>query len=382
MASNHTQNGGESDPYVDMEPTFEKSMDIVERETVNSDDQVSLKKIFTLLFIFLIIILGGLSGVYYIFYGNPTNTVADGWNPTHVIPSSVEPQKTQNSDAVPLTTIADSVALTHSSLASIPLTISSHATQLTISKAQPSISIANNSQTHTADVMIQQLTVNASNDQTAMDVSSMLTRTTAINDLEPITPNLRITPVLYRSKIVDESKKLTEDKGDTETAIEDSDELTETKDKASIADASSSITKSEKKDGDKSEKTMAQLSTPLSQRRKPIVFRASIPLILMYPELTLNFNSFLVLLPDTPSNTFVNIDVSLKTSNEAVFKEIQDRKTFVRGAIFGILKRMFESVPMNTITNETIKNRIVKDINYVLINGTVDKVYITNFLTI
>jgi Flagellar basal body-associated protein len=74
--------------------------------------------------------------------------------------------------------------------------------------------------------------------------------------------------------------------------------------------------------------------------------------------------------------------VSLKTSNEKVFKEIQDRKTFVRGALYGILKRIFESNNQGMVSGESIKKRIVKEINYILINGTVDKVFITNYLTI
>jgi len=382
MAGNKTLNGGESDPYVDMDPSFNQSIDVVEKETANN--QVSLKKIFVLLMIFLIIIIGGISGVYYIFYGNPTEIVADGWNPSTQISIPSEEQK---AEPVPQSTSGNSVSLTQVSFATIPYTLSSHSatalitskelSKTALAKELPVTALASNLST-TISVSIQKLTMNTLSNQNAMTISNMFTRTTAINDLEPITPNLRKSPVVYRFAIVDESKDITEEKKDQEKAVVDSDEDKETEEKSSIAKTSAPLTETEKKE---KEKTIAE-TIPLEKRRKPIIFRASIPLILMYPELTLNFNSFLVLLPEKPSNTFVNIDVSLKTSNEAVFKEIQDRKTFVRGAIFGILKRMFESLPLNKINSETIKKRIAKDINYILVHGTVDKVYITNYLKI
>jgi len=396
MAKKDTILNDDSDPYVDMEPTFEQTMEIVENVPETLESQVSMKKIFFLLFLLLIIIMGGLSGVYFLFYGNSTEHIADNWNPP-VIPEKVEPQ-------LPPTPSEPEV-----------LTMSTIAKSLTDISNQKSITALETIQSQTINISDEQLsdvtspplatgyTTDAQESLNAISVSETLTpsqevtRTTAFNDLEPITPGLRSEPVVYRFKVIDDSEGITpnEDTDDIFSSDEDTDEdVDEESDKVVEASdnttetsditkaTATSVTETEVETTEEKSKELAAIQEPLGKRKKPIVYRATIPLILMYPELTLNFNSFLLLLPDKPSKTYINIGIALKTSNESVFKEIQDRKTFVRGAIFGILKRLFESTPVTEISGESIKKRLKKEINYILITGTVDDVYITNYLSI
>jgi len=388
-------NTKDADPYVDIDPDFNSSVEIVDRK--DSDDQVSMKKIVILLLLFIIIISGGLASVYYLFYGTSTDIIADNWHAPIVT--------TTTSTTIPAQTFVP-VSLGSSLPASMTLSVSQQSltssdqqsltssgmlyslTNYSASNAQPSLTtnISN------AQIALTSLTMNTSGAEnaltelnaisieTALTENIKIVRKTIMNPLEPLTPNLRSSPVLYRYRIADESDIITEtsdeiaEDTDEETEEEVSDQLTDTTEKKS--ETADSLTKTEKSD----KKEVAQ--SPLSDRRKPIVYRAAIPLILMYPELTLNFNSFIVLLPDAESKTYVDISVSVKTSNEKVFKEIQDRKTFVRGAIYAILQRIFETNKGQYISGEDIKKRIIKDINYILINGTVDKVFITNYLTI
>jgi flagellar basal body-associated protein FliL len=375
MATKDTVIIEDSDPYVDMDPAFEDTgMEVVEQVPDNPKSQVSMKKIFFLLFLLLILVLGGLSGLYFLFYGNPQEHIADNWNP----PVPITPEKTAPQLPPETTEPTDlTMATLSKSLTEIGTT---HQSITDIGSDMLTFGLTN--------VQSEGLTFSklASAENLTLQTSKEVTRTFAFNDLEPITPGLRSEPVLYRFKIMSDLKAITptdddivsEDDTDETDTVEESEDVSETKELTSATASAPSLTETKE---DKS-KDLAAIPEPLGKRKKPIVFRATIPLILMYPELTLKFNSFLLLLPDVPSNTYVNIGVALKTSNEAVFKEIQDRKTFVRGAIFGILKRLFESAPVKDISGETIKKRIIKDINYVLIHGTVDDVYITNYLAI
>jgi len=381
----------DSDSYVDIDTDFDSSVEIVENN--DSDDQVSVKKIIILLFLFLIIISGGVAGVYYLFYNSSSEMVADNWHAPIVTPTTSTTIPTQPDTLSMAATLPSSMTFSVNQQELTPsaqqtLTASNMRYALTnyaASNAQPSLTtnISNAQVSLTALTMnttsiqsgITELTLNTVNIETALTENEKIVRKTIMNPLEPLTPNLRSTPVLYRYKIAGEVKGLTET-GD-EFADEASDQITDTAEKKSETAASLTKTDTDKKD----KKEVAQV--PLTNRRKPIIHRAAIPLTLMYPELTLSFNSFIVLLPEVESKTYVDISVSVKTSNEKVFKEIQDRKTFVRGAIYAILQRIFESNASGKfIAGEEIKKRIVKDINYILINGTVDQVFITNYLTI
>ena len=381
-------NTNDSDPYVDIDPDFNSSVEVVEQKETGSDDQVSIKKIILLLFLFIIIISGGLAGVYYVFYGTSSEMVADNWHvPIATTTTSttipVQPLSLVATLPASMTLSVSQQALTSSGIQGLTSSgILYSSTNYGASSAQPSLTtnISNAQISLTALTMnagsvqaaLTELTLNSVSIETALTESQKIVRKTIINPLAPLTPNLRSTPVLYRYRIASEIEKLTAT--DDEVAIESTDQLTDTTEKKS--ETAASLTKTDKKD----KKEVAQV--PIAKRRKPIVYRTAIPLILMYPELTLNFNSFIVLLPEVESKTYVDISVSVKTSNEKVFKEIQDRKTFVRGVIYAILKRIFESNNGKYISGEDIKKRIIKDINYILINGTVDKIFITNYLTI
>jgi flagellar basal body-associated protein FliL len=384
-------NTNDSDPYVDIDPDFNNSVEVVERK--DADDQVSLKKIIILLFLFIIIITGGLAGVYYVFYGTSSEMVADNWHAPIVttttsttIPQTIPSMSLSTTLPASMTLSVNQQSLTNSDLQLLTSTGSLYSSTGTIysltnygaNNAQPSLT-TNISDTQisltelslNSSSSVTELTLNTVSIESGLTESIKIVRKTINNPLAPLTPNLRNTPVLYRYKIASEIDELTETTD--EVAVESTDQPTDTTETKS---ETASLTKTDKK----ARKEVAQV--PLANRRKPIVYRAAIPLTLMYPELTLNFNSFIVLLPEAETKTYVDISVSVKTSNEKVFKEIQDRKTFVRGAIYAILKRIFESNNRQYISGDDIKKKIAKDINYILINGTIDNVFITNYLTI
>jgi len=374
-------NTNDSDPYVDIDPDLKSSVEIVGNK--EKDDQVSFKKIIILLFLFIVIISGGLAGVYYFFYGVSSEIVADNWHAPIATTTTSTTIPDQSNVQISLETALPAsmtISVNQQSLTSSGMLYS--LTNHGANNAQPSLTTnISNAQVSLTELTtnavsvqaaLTELTLNSVSIETALTENLVIVRKTIINPLEPLTPNLRSTPVLYRYRIAGQIDSLTDT--DDDIAVELADQITDTTEKKS--ETAASLTKTDKK----AKQEVAQ--APLSNRRKPIVYRATIPLILMYPELTLSFNSFLLLLPEAESKTYVDISVSVKTSNEKVFKEIQDRKTFVRGAIYGILKRIFESNDGKYISGEDIKNRIIKDINYILINGTVDKIFITNYLTI
>jgi flagellar basal body-associated protein FliL len=380
-------NTNDSDPYVDIDPDFNNSVEVVERK--DSEDQVSVKKIIILLFLFIIIIAGGLAGVYYVFYGTSTEMVADNWHAPIVTTttSTTIPQTIPSLSLVKTLPASMTLSVNQQSLTAGQQAFTSTGTRYSLTNysannTQPSLTtnISNTQLSLTALTIssgssLTELTLNTVSIETGLTENVKIVRKTINNPLAPLTPNLRSTPVLYRYKIASEIDEITDTTD--EVALESESEST---DQPTDATETKSETASLTKTDNKERKKVAQ--APLTNRRKPIVYRAAIPLILMYPELTLNFNSFFVLLPEAETKTYVDISVSVKTSNEKVFKEIQDRKTFVRGAIYAILKRIFESNHGQYISGEDLKKKIIKDINYILINGTIDKVFITNYLTI
>jgi flagellar basal body-associated protein FliL len=378
-------NTNDSDPYVDIDPDFNNSVEVVERK--ESENQVSLKKIIILLFLFIIIIAGGLAGVYYVFYGTSTEMIADNWHAPIVTTttSTTIPQTIPSMSLVTTLPASMTLSVNQKSLTAGQQSLTSTGTRYSLTSygannAQPSLTtnISNAQVSLTALTMsagrsLTELTLNTVSIETGLTENIKIVRKTINNPLAPLTPNLRSTPVLYRYKIASEMDEITDTTDEVALESESTDQPTDaTETKAETA----SLTKTDNKES----KEVVQ--APLTNRRKPIVYRAAIPLILMYPELTLNFNSFILLLPEAETKTYVDISVSVKTSNEKVFKEIQDRKTFVRGAIYAILKRIFESNHGQYISGEDLKKKIIKDINYILINGTIDKVFITNYLTI
>jgi len=119
-------------------------------------------------------------------------------------------------------------------------------------------------------------------------------------------------------------------------------------------------------------------------RTKATIYRAPIPIMKMFPELTLDFGSFFVLLPENNSWTYINVGISLKTSNADVFKELQNRKIFFRSAIYSILNRLVTKnldTPLH-LSKETLKDDILSDLNNLLVKGRVELIYLTNFFSI
>ncbi|CAN2040157.1 hypothetical protein GMMP15_1580010 [Candidatus Magnetomoraceae bacterium gMMP-15] len=98
------------------------------------------------------------------------------------------------------------------------------------------------------------------------------------------------------------------------------------------------------------------------------------------PVAYLNFLSFVILLSENSTWTYLSTNLVLKPSNHNVYKEIQKKKVFFRGAIYGILTRLFQTRDPQLFPKKELKQHIINDLNYLLVTGRVEVIYFMDFL--
>ncbi|CAN2043379.1 hypothetical protein GMMP1_1100005 [Candidatus Magnetomoraceae bacterium gMMP-1] len=98
------------------------------------------------------------------------------------------------------------------------------------------------------------------------------------------------------------------------------------------------------------------------------------------PVAYLNFSSFVILLSENSTWTYLSTNLVLKPSNHNVYKEIQKKKVFFRGAIYGILTRLFQTRDPQLFPKKELKQHIINDLNYLLVTGRVEVIYFMDFL--
>ena len=96
----------------------------------------------------------------------------------------------------------------------------------------------------------------------------------------------------------------------------------------------------------------------------------------------LDLAAFLVLLPEKKDRAYFSLSISVKLSNSGVSREIEGKKTFFRGVIYRVLNEAAKDSSPQAIAKEQLKRDIVGALNSLLISGTIDDIYFTDFLVV
>jgi flagellar basal body-associated protein FliL len=96
----------------------------------------------------------------------------------------------------------------------------------------------------------------------------------------------------------------------------------------------------------------------------------------------LDLASFVVLLAENEDRAYLSLSISVKLSNRNVYREMEEKKTFLRGVIYGILDKAAKAGSLQIISKEQLKRDIIGALNGFLVTGTVDDIYFTKFLVV
>lgn len=97
----------------------------------------------------------------------------------------------------------------------------------------------------------------------------------------------------------------------------------------------------------------------------------------------ITFARFVVPFPDEDDRTYLLLSISVKPSNRSVYKEIDERRIFCRGAIYaGLMKAVRTSNKEKVITGKELKQHILNALDGVLGNGSLDDIYFGEFLVV
>jgi flagellar basal body-associated protein FliL len=96
----------------------------------------------------------------------------------------------------------------------------------------------------------------------------------------------------------------------------------------------------------------------------------------------LDLAAFVVLLPEDEDRAYLSLSISVRLSNTNVYREIEKKKTFFRGVIYGILDKAVKAGSSQIILNEQLKRDIIGALNGLLGTGAIDDIYFTKFLVV
>jgi len=96
----------------------------------------------------------------------------------------------------------------------------------------------------------------------------------------------------------------------------------------------------------------------------------------------LSFARFLVLLPKTDEAAYLLIKISVKPSNRSVYEEMDEKRTFFRASIYDALNKEVRINKGERISMKTLKPDIMNALNNMLVTGTIDRIYFTEFLVV
>ena len=96
----------------------------------------------------------------------------------------------------------------------------------------------------------------------------------------------------------------------------------------------------------------------------------------------LDLATFVILFSEDQDRTYLSLNISLKLSNSNISKEIEEKKTLLRGAIYEVLDKAVKAVSPQMMTKEQMKRDIISALNDLLVTGTIDDVYFTEFLVV
>ena len=96
----------------------------------------------------------------------------------------------------------------------------------------------------------------------------------------------------------------------------------------------------------------------------------------------LNLAGFVVLLPEDNDRAYFSLRLSVRLSNSSVYREIEEKKTFFRGIIYGVLDKAAKANSPQMISKEQLKQDIIDALNGLLNTGAIDDIYFTQFLVV
>lgn len=96
----------------------------------------------------------------------------------------------------------------------------------------------------------------------------------------------------------------------------------------------------------------------------------------------MDFAGFVVLLAENEDQAYLSLSISVKLSNSNVYREIEKKKTFIRGVIYGVLDKAAKTGSTQIMSKEQLKQNIIDAVNRLLVTGIVDDVYFTKFLVV
>lgn len=96
----------------------------------------------------------------------------------------------------------------------------------------------------------------------------------------------------------------------------------------------------------------------------------------------LDFARFLVLLPKTDEAAYLLLRISVKPSSPAVYEEMEKKKAFCRASIYAVLNKEVRMDKGPRISMKTLKPDITAALNSMLVTGTIDRIYFTEFLVV
>jgi len=96
----------------------------------------------------------------------------------------------------------------------------------------------------------------------------------------------------------------------------------------------------------------------------------------------LNFARFLVLLPNTDEAAYLLLKISVKPSNHSVYEEMDEKRTLFRASIYAVLNKEVRVNQGQRISMKALKPAIMDAFNSMLVTGTIDKIYFTEFLVV
>ena len=96
----------------------------------------------------------------------------------------------------------------------------------------------------------------------------------------------------------------------------------------------------------------------------------------------LDFADFVILLAENEDLAYLSLSISVKLSNSNVCREIEKKKTFIRGAIYGVLDKAAKAGSTQIMSKEQLELDIIDAVNRLLVTGIVVDVYFTKFLAV
>jgi len=96
----------------------------------------------------------------------------------------------------------------------------------------------------------------------------------------------------------------------------------------------------------------------------------------------LDLAGFVVLLAENEDQACLSLSISVKLSSSNVYREMEKKKTFLRGVIYRVLDKAAKAGSPQIISKEQLKRDIIGALNGLLVTGTVNDIYFTKFLVI